>query len=245
MQGEFKQAASIYKNLTEQQPLNQGYWCLFTSALREIDETAYQHLCNYNDLVFEIDIEPPSHYESIESFNADLLLAIEGVHVTKKEPLDQTIIGGTQTLSRIFEQKEPIFKQIEELFRHAFKNSICSIPAEKSHPTNSRVSNDINFSGAWSIWMKSNGFHKNHYHSEGWYSGVYYVTAPDELHNNEGHLKIGEPGLEIPAKHSPDLYIKPKAGRLVLFPSFLWHGTVPFNSNNPRVSIAFDVVPRN
>jgi tetratricopeptide (TPR) repeat protein len=247
MLGEFKEAAKVYKELTEQQPLNQGYWCLYSSALREIDDNAYQYLCNYDELIFEIDIEPPSHYQSIELFNADLLSAIESVHVTKKEPLDQTVIGGTQTLSRIFEQGEPVFKEVEALFKHAFKTSICNINSEKSHPTNSIVSNDLSFSGAWSIWIKSNGFHKNHYHSQGWYSGVYYVTAPheDELLNNAGNLKIGEPDLAIPSKHNPELYIKPKAGRLVLFPSFMWHGTVPFTSNDPRVSIAFDVIPRN
>ena len=32
-------------------------------------------------------------------------------------------------------------------------------------------------------------------------------------------------------------------GKLVLFPSYFWHGTVPFTSENTRLTIAFDVVP--
>jgi hypothetical protein len=30
---------------------------------------------------------------------------------------------------------------------------------------------------------------------------------------------------------------------MVLFPSYMWHGTVPFRSPTPRTTIAFDVVP--
>lgn len=37
--------------------------------------------------------------------------------------------------------------------------------------------------------------------------------------------------------------VQPKPGRLVLFPSYWWHGTRPFHSTEPRTTIAFDVVP--
>ena len=33
------------------------------------------------------------------------------------------------------------------------------------------------------------------------------------------------------------------AGRLVLFPSYMWHGTVPFHDAASRTTIAFDAVP--
>jgi hypothetical protein len=28
-----------------------------------------------------------------------------------------------------------------------------------------------------------------------------------------------------------------------LFPSYMWHGTIPFRSDEPRMTVAFDVVP--
>ena len=37
--------------------------------------------------------------------------------------------------------------------------------------------------------------------------------------------------------------IQPKPGRLVLFPSYMWHGTIPFHADAVRTTIAFDVVP--
>jgi Putative 2OG-Fe(II) oxygenase len=37
--------------------------------------------------------------------------------------------------------------------------------------------------------------------------------------------------------------VQPAPGRLVLFPSYMWHGTIPFHDAQPRTTIAFDVVP--
>ena len=41
----------------------------------------------------------------------------------------------------------------------------------------------------------------------------------------------------------PDHYVRPYPGLLVLFPSYVWHGTVPFESGGRRLTAAFDVVP--
>jgi hypothetical protein len=39
------------------------------------------------------------------------------------------------------------------------------------------------------------------------------------------------------------LSVRPELGLLVLFPSYFWHGTLPFHSEQPRLTVAFDVVP--
>ena len=38
--------------------------------------------------------------------------------------------------------------------------------------------------------------------------------------------------------------MRPKPGRLALFPSYMWHGTVPFTTDESRLTIAFDAVPK-
>jgi len=40
-----------------------------------------------------------------------------------------------------------------------------------------------------------------------------------------------------------ELSVHPELGQLVLFPSYFWHGTLPFHSEQPRLTVAFDVVP--
>jgi hypothetical protein len=58
-----------------------------------------------------------------------------------------------------------------------------------------------------------------------------------------GALTFGEPSLMtipvLPAEH----VVRPEVGMLVLFPSYFWHGTVPFSSKQTRLTVAFDVVP--
>jgi hypothetical protein len=58
-----------------------------------------------------------------------------------------------------------------------------------------------------------------------------------------GCLQFGEPPTELGLGLGPRRIIKPRAGRLVLFPSYLWHGTLPFTDDAPRMTVAFDVVP--
>ena len=48
--------------------------------------------------------------------------------------------------------------------------------------------------------------------------------------------RSAELGLDLP----PIRLIEPKPGRLVLFPSTMWHGTVPFAAGE-RLTVAFDV----
>jgi hypothetical protein len=56
-----------------------------------------------------------------------------------------------------------------------------------------------------------------------------------------GWLKFGEPNRPV-AGVSPERMVEPKAGTLVLFPSHMWHGTVP-SEGAERLSAAFDIIP--
>jgi hypothetical protein len=38
--------------------------------------------------------------------------------------------------------------------------------------------------------------------------------------------------------------VKPSEGLMLLFPAFMYHGTVPFKSDSKRICVAFDVIPR-
>jgi len=58
-----------------------------------------------------------------------------------------------------------------------------------------------------------------------------------------GWIKFGEPRFPVPGA-IPEKFVQPCVGRLVLFPSYMWHGTTPISGDEPRMTIAFDVVPR-
>jgi hypothetical protein len=81
-------------------------------------------------------------------------------------------------------------------------------------------------------------------HPEGWISSAFYVRVPGDLQETEGWLTFGEPGPATAPPLPPEHLVKPEPGLLVLFPSYMWHGTVPFQSAEKRLSCAFDIVRR-
>ena len=58
--------------------------------------------------------------------------------------------------------------------------------------------------------------------------------------SHEGWLAVGEPPPEFDTGLPPLQMVEPKPGRLVLFPSTMWHGTRPFGDGE-RLTCAFDV----
>jgi uncharacterized protein (TIGR02466 family) len=129
----------------------------------------------------------------------------------------------------------------------AISSYIADFQADAGHPFLARHSRNFRYAGAWSCLMRGQGFHTNHLHPEGWISSCYYVTVPGETDNHEtrnGWIKFGEPSLELPLKDPVRRAVQPVPGRLVLFPSYMWHGTIPLEAGSPRTTIAFDVAPQ-
>jgi hypothetical protein len=65
----------------------------------------------------------------------------------------------------------------------------------------------------------------------------------EDVTAQQGWLKFGEPPYELDLKGPIRRTLQPRPGTLVLFPSYLWHGTIPFHAGQSRTTIAFDVVP--
>ncbi len=104
----------------------------------------------------------------------------------------------------------------------------------------------VAIAGSWSVRLSGSGFHVNHIHPDGWMSSCYYVAVPEAVEDEtakQGWIKFGEPAINIALKDAIRRTIRPAPGRLVLFPSYTWHGTVPFHDGAARTTIAFDVVP--
>lgn len=96
----------------------------------------------------------------------------------------------------------------------------------------------------WAMVCGSDGRQNSHVHPRGWVTGVYYVSAPrpDGANAYRGPLVIGAVGSRQTVKPPwGTREIEPVPGRLVLFPSFVPHATLPSGVPGDRISIAFDV----
>src|SRR5262249_21955850 len=120
------------------------------------------------------------------------------------------------------------------------------MPQDADHPLSGRRRSGFGFAGSWSSRLHDCGFHANHVHPQGWISSCYYVTVPDAVLDRsamQGWIKFGEPSFKTAMPGALRRAIQPVPGRLVLFPSYMWHGTIPFHATTARTTIAFDAVP--
>jgi tetratricopeptide (TPR) repeat protein len=166
------------------------------------------------------------------------------LHQAAHEPPEQSVRGGTQTEGQLLMRIEPEIQALRRLFAAAVERHVAQLPPpDPTHPTLGRSrAGPVRFAGSWSVRLKGGGHHSNHFHPEGWFSSAFYVALPGAAAGQEGWLQLGglrdELGLDMP----PTRLIEPRPGRLVLFPSTMWHGTVPFAAGE-RLSVAFDVAP--
>jgi uncharacterized protein (TIGR02466 family) len=98
------------------------------------------------------------------------------------------------------------------------------------------------------VVLENQGHQIPHIHPSAWMSGVYYVSVPDSVaastESTAGWIEFGQPPDHYHGKTPPQLtLVKPQAGFLVLFPSYFYHRTIPFDAAGRRISIAFDVLP--
>lgn len=215
-------------------------------ALREIGDHRYFDLVDFDKYVRSYDIAAPAGHADARAFNGALAEELQKLHTFKVEPIEQTLRGGTQTSGLLFEKRSGIIGSVKERLAEAVSDYIRHLPRDPNHPTAARARDDFSFTHSWSCKLRSDGYHTNHVHPMGWISSAYYVSVPDEIEESReraGWLKFGESNLALGEHDRPENAVKPAVGRLVLFPSFYWHGTFRFSSSRDRLTIAFDVVP--
>ena len=95
----------------------------------------------------------------------------------------------------------------------------------------------------WLIRMKSGGSLRPHIHTEGWLSGSIYINVPRKLKVDSGNLvvSLGDETDANDARINEKKVVNVVTGSMVLFPASLMHYTIPFESEEERIVLAFDV----
>lgn len=225
-------------------PLDQWYIAMEATAARLLGDARYQELYNYTEFVQEHFLETPAGWSSLLDFNNDLLAVLKKRHRFSTHPLDQSLRHGTQTPTSLLWDHDPVIQTFLQCIEKPIAEYRASLRRDESHPLLSRNHGAAKLKGCWSVCLRQNGFHVNHVHPEGWLSSAYYAETPEEINtgsNHAGWLQFGKPRFEVPGA-AAEHFVKPEPGKLALFPSYMWHGTLPIKGNDPRITIAFDVI---
>lgn len=244
--GEAQEAARVLELARSLLPHDQLILAHLALAWRETGDSRLADLVDLEKLVGVYDIEPPAGFNDIESFNRALSDDLIALHTRQVEPFDQTLRGGTQTPGYLFDIRTRAVEGVREKIREAVADYVGKLNHDANHPLLGRKADSFDFATAWSCQLRSSGYHTNHVHPEGWISSAYYASLPDVISEGtgqQGWLKFGESNIGLGERDRPGRTVKPGVGKLVLFPSYFWHGTVPFTSDRNRLTIAFDVTP--
>ncbi len=238
------EALALTRELREKDPDEQYLIACEALCLRVMGEPNYHQLYDYDRLVRTYEIPVPRGFFTIENFNASLAEILRKQHRTNAHPLDQHLHNGTQTGRSMLGLSEPNIAAFMGSVEFAVRDYIGRLKQEDTDPVGYRRKERSRYSGLWSVRLSDEGYQPNHVHDRGWISSAYYVSLlPNEKLRDPkaGWLKLGEPNRPV-AGCTPERFIEPELGKLVLFPSYMWHGTVPFEGVE-RMSMAFDVLP--
>jgi tetratricopeptide (TPR) repeat protein len=195
---------------------------------------------------------PPAGYASMDEFNAALARhALD--HPTLALPGETTPHYHCPTL-RITEEflaepKGPA-AALEEMMNRAVADYLAGLAqGDAGHPYLVKPPERWRLT-SWAAVLDRQGNLLPHIHYDGYVSGVYYcqlpkiIDAPDQ--GQAGWFELGRPPDRFRYATAPEIRaIQPRTGLMILFPSYFYHRTIPFEASETRISIAFDAMPLN
>lgn len=254
--GRLDEAAALAAALCAEHPLNQYALALQATVWRLQGDARYGEWYDYATFVAQQALDVPPGYTQLEMFLDELAGELDALHSFRTHPLQQSVRGGSQLQLQPPELERPLIGALFRAIGAAVQEYVVRL-GTGSDPLRARNTGKALFTGAWSVRLTSGGHHADHVHPHGWLSSACHIALPPTLGSGaapaqagapspgarDGWLRFGRPNFVTSPALQPDHYAKPQAGRLVLFPAYMWHGVEPFASDKPRLSVAFDVVP--
>ncbi len=237
-------AARMAETLHDKMPNEQQVLARLATAWRLMNDPRYRALYDYDAMVGGSTIDTPSGWPDLPSYLADLAEALRAGNPARGHPFGQSLRKGSQTETDLTRSDDPAIQAFFQAIDGPIRRYMQAI-GQGADPLRRRNTGDYAIQGAWSVRLRPEGYHVDHVHQQGWLSSACHIELPPiiDAGGNEGWLKFGEPGVRTQPVLAAEHVVKPEAGRLVLFPSYVWHGTVPFSGDRERLTVAFDVVP--
>lgn len=244
---QYQQALIHLEQAISLAPNNQETWAYKGICWRLLKDERESWLNDYKQLISIQKISAPANYDNLEHFFATLKIFLRNLHVAKEQPLDQSVVGGSQTNGNLLLNSAPIIQELRTAINNNITSHLSTLTYDAEHPFLSRLTGNFNLSGCWSVLLNNKGYHTNHIHPDGWLSGPTYISVPDSIHEADPHksgwVKFGETSLNLGDKEKIGLEHCPKEGECVFFPSFMWHGTNPTVTDEIRMTTPCDIQP--
>jgi hypothetical protein len=241
-------AVSLCERFLTRHPGERLVLATYAFALKDagLEEEA-RCILDFDELIKVVDVETPPEYTSLLEFNAEIATFIEGHQSIVDNPVSKATTGGRQT-GELNLDETPAMSILADMVNAAVNTTTEQLGAAgfANHPVMAYAADTWTLR-TWGVLLGAGGHQMPHLHPLAWLSGVYYVRLPDDMQAagpQAGWLEFGLPPERLVVKSPAEpRAVEPREGRLVLFPSYFYHRTQPFESDRSRISIAFDVMP--
>ena len=200
-----------------------------------------------DSLIARQDLSPPPGFESIAAFNQELVAHIRSHPNLDFDRISLSCHEGNTSTELLVEPLGPL-AHLRDFIRAAARAYRDKLPRDPEHPYLANLPADVDELelSAWATVLRNQGYQHGHIHATAWISGVYYVSLPDvigsEDGNQQGFIEFGRAPHYYPAAHQGHILpLAPREGLLLLFPSYFFHRTLPFQAADDRITVAFDL----
>jgi tetratricopeptide (TPR) repeat protein len=243
--GRADEARAVAASYLSRRPGHAGALALDALARVALGDEGGGGLLDYDRLLVRRSLPLPDGFADLTSFNL-ALAAVAGTHPTlHRAPASHATAAGLHSGSLLIDP-QPAVKGLKQALHVAVADYCGALPERPDHPFVSRRPASA-FFDIWCVVMERGGHQIPHIHPEAWLSGVYYPQLPASVRTGrgpEGWLAFGEADHDYPRRIEPRIvHLRPEEGLLVLFPSYFYHRTVPFDGEGTRISVAFDLIP--
>jgi uncharacterized protein (TIGR02466 family) len=239
------EALTVAASYLERRPGHAGALSLdVLGRLAVGDQAGAERLLDYDRFVVRRTLPVPDGFAELTSFNLELAAATARHPTLHRAPLRHATAAGLHSGSLLIDPPECI-TSFQQALRVAVADYCQALPDLPEHPFASRKPKSTALD-IWCVVMEQGGHQIPHIHPEAWLSGVYYPLLPEVVRSGqgaEGWLAFGEPDRNFPRSvESRIVTVQPQEGMLILFPSYFFHRTIPFQAEGTRISVAFDVL---
>lgn len=247
--GRLEEALGICERFLSRHPGERMVLAAYGFALADAGQDAEAAaLFDYQRLACVVDVGgAPQGFASLAEFNRALAGLMQSDPSLLQSPPSKATRGGSQTGELDLDRDAAL-----RAWRGMINAALAQVAAEYRETGLGQHPAMANAAGRWMLraWgtiLQSGGAQAAHIHPLGWLSGVYYAQLPPGMGASgaeAGWLEFGTPPDRYLVRRAPEpRRVEPREGRLVIFPSYFHHRTLPFDCAGARISIAFDAVP--
>lgn len=103
-------------------PNNQEFWANLGTVWRLLNDPREHWLFDYEKLVGYMEVATPSGYADLSEFLIALREKLDAMHSTSGEPINQSVIGGSQTPGRLFGRDDDVLRAAQEVLQFTVEN---------------------------------------------------------------------------------------------------------------------------